>query len=126
MKKTILVLLLISLLTVACEKDSEDNNGNITISPLGSRILSEVAIRKIDRIESSTWHFDGGNYATETTIMSSTDFSVDPGDYYVFFRYMNSSTGSTGWWKTTTPITVAIGERWKITYGYSGAEITKQ
>lgn len=103
------------------------NMGEITLNPSGNRILSEIAIRMVDRVEGGSIYFKEGNYATETSIQSSTSFEVDPGQYYVYFRYQNLSTLSSGWWQTTSDnlIDVAAGEKWTVDYGYSGGSISQ-
>lgn len=95
--------------------------------PLGTRYLSDIAVRKIDSIEDGTLYFEGGNYADETTIVSKTSYEVDPGKYYVFLRYHNTETGVSGFWRTNSDnyINVAKGEEWLVEYDYYGGRIKK-
>jgi hypothetical protein len=105
-----------------------DNKGTITITPEGTRTLSEINVRQVIIASDGTGSLGEKNYATQSTISRTTSFLVDPGVYYVFFRYYNTSSGVSGWWQTTSAkyITVNVGDTWLISYGYYGGSITKQ
>ncbi len=124
----IVSLLIVSITFAGCEKLKLSSDPEITISPMGNRILSEIAIREVDKVEDGQIHFTGGNYANEKTeIMDATTYEVKPGKYYVYFRYKNMNSLVGGFWQTTSAnlIDIKENESYTIKYGYNGGTIVK-
>jgi hypothetical protein len=128
MTKEIIVLMSIGIILAITGCDQE-SKGEISIRPEGNYLFSKIAIRKVESFDSNTVHFASThNYAEETEIYSATTYDVDPGLYYVFLKYKNLDTLSTGWWQTTNDklIKVDVGDEWTIDYGYFGGTIGKR